>query len=135
MLAARIWDAINDPLMGMIADKSKVTKLGKMKKYILYGIAPIAILTVLLYMSPDLPKTELMIYAAVTYVLWGMTYTLADVPFWGLPNLMTPGAEERGYVISYTKNLNSIGSALPEVLFLVAGFTLPTLLGATGVTL
>lgn len=133
MLAARIWDAINDPLMGMIADKSKATKLGKMKKYILYGIAPIAILTVLLYMSPDLPKTELMIYAAVTYVLWGMAYTLADVPFWGLPNLMTPGAEERGYVISYTKNLNSIGSALPEVLFLVAGFTLPTLLGSTGV--
>ncbi|MBQ6873970.1 MAG: MFS transporter [Clostridia bacterium] len=133
MLAARLWDAINDPLMGMIADKSKATKLGKMKKYILYGIAPIAILTVLLYMSPDLPKTELMIYAAVTYVLWGMTYTLADVPFWGLPNLMTPGAEERGYVISYTKNLNSIGSALPEVLFLVAGFTLPTLLGSTGV--
>lgn len=133
MLAARIWDAINDPLMGMIADKRKATKLGKMKKYILYGIAPIAILTVLLYMSPDLPKTELMIYAAVTYVLWGMAYTLADVPFWGLPNLMTPGAEERGYVISYTKNLNSIGSALPEVLFLVAGFTLPTLLGSTGV--
>ena len=133
MLAARLWDAINDPLMGMIADKSKATKLGKMKKYILYGIAPIAILTVLLYMSPDLPKTELMIYAAVTYVLWGMAYTLADVPFWGLPNLMTPGAEERGYVISYTKNLNSIGSALPEVLFLVAGFTLPTLLGSTGV--
>ncbi len=133
MLAARLWDAINDPLMGIIADKSKATKLGKMKKYILYGIAPIAILTVLLYMSPDLPKTELMIYAAVTYVLWGMAYTLADVPFWGLPNLMTPGAEERGYVISYTKNLNSIGSALPEVLFLVAGFTLPTLLGSTGV--
>ena len=133
MLAARLWDAINDPLMGMIADKRKATKLGKMKKYILYGIAPIAILTVLLYMSPDLPKTELMIYAAVTYVLWGMAYTLADVPFWGLPNLMTPGAEERGYVISYTKNLNSIGSALPEVLFLVAGFTLPTLLGSTGV--
>ena len=132
MLLARVWDAINDPLMGIIADKAN-PKHGKMKSYILYGIAPIAILTVLLYMSPDLPKTELMIYAAVTYVLWGMCYTLADVPFWGIPNLMTPNADERGYVISYTKNLNSIGSALPEVLFLVAGFTLPTLLGSTGI--
>lgn len=132
MLLARVWDAINDPLMGIVADKAN-PKHGKMKSYILYGIAPIAILTVLLYISPDLPKTELMIYAAVTYILWGMCYTLADVPFWGIPNLMTPNADERGYVISYTKNLNSIGSALPEVLFLVAGFTLPTLLGSTGI--
>ena len=132
MLLARVWDAINDPLMGMIADKSNLKK-GKMKPYILYGVLPVAILTVGLYLSPELPQTELMIYAAVTYVLWGMCYTLADVPFWGLPNLMTPNADERGYVISYTKNLNSIGSALPEVLFLVAGFTLPTLLGSTGI--
>ncbi len=132
MLLARVWDAINDPLMGIVADKAN-PKHGKMKSYILYGVAPIAILTVLLYISPDLPKTELMIYAAVTYILWGMCYTLADVPFWGIPNLMTPNADERGYVISYTKNLNSIGSALPEVLFLVAGFTLPTLLGSTGI--
>ncbi len=132
MLLARVWDAINDPLMGIIADKSNL-KRGKMKPYILYGVIPVAILTVGLYLSPELPKTELMIYAAVTYILWGMCYTLADVPFWGLPNLMTPNADERGYVISYTKNLNSIGSALPEVLFLVAGFTLPTLLGSTGI--
>ena len=132
MLLARVWDAINDPLMGMIADKRN-PKRGKMKPYILYGVLPVSILTVMLYISPELPQTELMVYAAVTYVLWGMCYTLADVPFWGLPNLMTPNADERGYVISYTKNLNSIGSALPEVLFLVAGFTLPTLLGSTGI--
>ena len=132
MLLARVWDAVNDPLMGMIADKSN-PKRGKMKPYILYSALPVAILTVCLYLSPELPKTELMIYAAITYVLWGMCNTLADVPFWGLPNLMTPNADERGYVISYTKNLNSIGSALPEVLFLVAGFTLPTLLGSTGI--
>lgn len=132
MLAARIWDAINDPLMGMIADRRQPTKLGKMKKYILYAVPPIAVLTLLMYYAPDMSTTSLMIYAAVTYILWGMAYTMADVPFWGLPNLMTPSAEERGYVISYTKNLNGIGSALPEVLFLVAGFTLPALLGTTG---
>lgn len=124
MLLARVWDAINDPLMGMLADKRN-SKRGKLKPYILYAIVPIAILSVLMYLSPDLPQKSLMIYAAVVYVLWGMSYTLADVPFWGIPNLMTPNAEERGYVISYTKNLNSIGSALPEVFFLVAGLALP----------
>lgn len=133
MLAARIWDAINDPLMGMIADRRQPTKRGKMKKYILYAVPLIAVLTMFLYYAPDMDKTPLMIYAAVTYTLWGMAYTMADVPFWGIPNLMTPNAEERGYVISYTKNLNGIGSALPEVLFLVAGFTLPGLLGTTGI--
>lgn len=133
MLGARIWDAINDPLMGMIADRRQPTKRGKMKKYIIYAVPPIAVLTMLMYYAPDMDKTALMVYAAVTYILWGMAYTMADVPFWGLPNLMTGGAEERGYVISYTKNLNGIGSALPEVLFLVAGFTLPALLGTTGI--
>lgn len=124
MLLARVWDAINDPIMGMIVDR-KTTKLGKMKPYILYAVVPIGILTVLMYLSPDLSQKQLMIYSAIVYVAWGMLYTMADVPFWGLPNVMTPNAEERGYVISYTKNFNSVGSALPEVLFLVAGFVLP----------
>lgn len=124
MLLARVWDAINDPIMGMIVDR-RTTKFGKMKPYILYAVVPIGILTVLMYLSPDLSQKQLMIYSAIVYVAWGMLYTMADVPFWGLPNVMTPNAEERGYVISYTKNFNSVGSALPEVLFLVAGFVLP----------
>ena len=124
MLLARVWDAINDPLWGMIVDR-RTTKLGKLKPYILYAVIPIGILTVLMYLSPDLSQKQLMIYSAIVYVAWGMLYTMADVPFWGIPNVMTGDAEERGYVISYTKNFNSVGSALPEVLFLVAGFILP----------
>lgn len=124
MLLARVWDAINDPLWGMIVDR-RTSKLGKLKPYIIYAVIPIGLLTVLMYLSPDLSQKQLMIYSAIVYVAWGMLYTMADVPFWGIPNVMTPNAEERGYVISYTKNYNSVGSALPEVLFLVAGFILP----------
>ena len=133
MLLARVWDAINDPLMGLLADRREPTKRGKMKKYILYASAPIAVLTLLMYASPDLDKAPLIVFSAFIYVLWGMAYTMADVPFWSIPNVMTPHAEERGYVISFTKNLNGIGSAIPEILFLVAGFTLPKLLTSTGV--
>ncbi|MBR2413041.1 MAG: MFS transporter [Clostridia bacterium] len=132
MLLARVWDAINDPLMGIIADRREPTKRGKMKKYILYAAIPIAVLTLLMYASPDMEVMPLMIFTAFVYIFWGMSYTMADVPFWSIPNFMTPHAEERGYVISFTKNLNGIGSAVPEVLFLVAGFTLPSLLGTTG---
>ena len=128
MLLARVWDAINDPLMGIIVDRH-TTKRGKMKPYILYASIPIAVLTVLMYFSPDLPKTQLMIYAAVVYVLWGMIYTMADVPFWSLPNVLTPDAQERGSTISLGRTFNGVGSAVPEVLFLVIGLTLPRILG------
>lgn len=130
MLLARVWDAINDPLMGIIVDR-RTTKRGKMKPYILYAALPIAVLTVLMYFSPNLPKTQLMIYAAVVYVAWGMIYTMADVPFWSLPNVLTPNAEERGSVISLGRTFNGVGSAVPEVLFLVIGLTLPKILGTS----
>lgn len=130
MLLARVWDAINDPLMGIIVDRH-TTKRGKMRPYILYASIPIAVLTVLMYFSPDLPKTQLMIYAAVVYVLWGMIYTMADVPFWSLPNVLTPDAQERGSTISLGRTFNGVGSAVPEVLFLVIGLTLPRILGVS----
>ena len=121
MLLARVWDAINDPLMGMIVDRSNL-KSGKMLPFIRFALIPIAIVTFLMYMSPNLDKTEMMIYSAIVYVAWGMIYTIGDVSFWGLPNVMTPDSEERSSVISVSKIFNSIGSAVPEVLFLVVGF-------------
>lgn len=128
MLLARVWDAINDPLMGVIVDRH-TTKRGKMKPYIIYAAAPIAILTVLMYYSPNISKTALMAYTAIVYVLWGMIYTMADVPFWSLPNVLTPNNEERSSTISFARTLNGVGSAVPEVLFLVIGFILPKILG------
>lgn len=120
MLLARVWDAINDPLMGMIVDRSNL-KSGKMKPFIRFALIPIAIMTILMYLSPNLDKTEMMVYSAFVYVVWGMIYTVGDVAFWGLPNVMTPDSEERSSVISVSKIFNSIGSAVPEVLFLVIG--------------
>lgn len=123
MLLARVWDAINDPLMGMIVDRSNL-KSGKMLPFIRWALIPIAVVTLLMYLSPNLPKTQLMIYSAIVYVAWGMIYTVGDVSFWGLPNVMTPDSEERSSVISVSKIFNSIGSAVPEVLFLVVGFAI-----------
>lgn len=123
MLLARVWDAINDPMMGMIVDRTQ-TKKGKMRPYILYALIPIGVMTILMYLSPDLPKKELSIYSAIVYVAWGMIYTVGDVSFWGLPNVMTPDSKERSSVISISKIFNSIGSAVPEVLFLIVGLVL-----------
>ena len=133
MLLARVWDAINDPLMGMIVDRSNL-KSGKMLPFIRWALIPIAVVTLLMYLSPNLPKTQLMIYSAIVYVAWGMIYTVGDVSFWGLPNVMTPDSEERSSVISVSKIFNSIGSAVPEVLFLVVGFIIASWAESSNVT-
>ncbi len=128
MLLARLWDAINDPMMGMIVDRT-TTRWGKMKPYILWAVVPIAVLSFLMFYIPEgFSKTQLMVYAGFVYVLWGMTYTIADVPFWSLPNVMTPNPDERGKVISVGKTVNGVGSALPMLIFAVLGFVVPKLL-------
>lgn len=124
MLLARVWDAVNDPIMGYIVDRTNL-KMGKMRPYLLFTPIPIAILTVLLFYSPDLSGAQLMIYAAVTYVAWGMIYTASDVPFWSLPNIMTPNPDERGSIISKARTANGVGSAVPMAIFMLLGFVLP----------
>lgn len=124
MLFARIWDAINDPIMGYIMDRAH-PKRGKMRPYLLYTPIPIAILTVLLFYAPNLSGVSLMVYASATYVLWGMIYTSSDVPFWSLPNAMTPNPAERGDIISKGRTANGVGSAVPMAFFMVLGFILP----------
>lgn len=126
MLLARIWDAVNDPIMGYIMDRAN-PKRGKMKPYLIYTPIPIAVLTVLLFFAPNISDSGKMIYAAITYVAWGMIYTASDVPFWSLPNAMTPNADERGNIISKARTANGVGSAVPTVFFMLLGFILPKL--------
>lgn len=134
MFLARIWDAINDPLMGMIMDAHE-PKHGKMLTYIIATPIPIALLTLSLFYAPDISMTAKMIYASVTYVLWGMIYTMSDVPFWSLPNAMTPNPSERGSILSIARTTNGIGSAVPMAIFMILGFVLPSLTGLSGLAL
>lgn len=124
MLLARVWDAVNDPMMGIIADRY-TTKWGKYKPYVLFTPIPVAILTFLMFYVPEgFSQTQMMIYAAVTYTLWGMIYTVSDVPFWSLPNAMTPDAKERANVISFSRTLNGVGSAVPMAIYFVLSWVL-----------
>lgn len=134
MLLARVWDAVNDPIMGMIMDSSN-PKGGKMRPYIAVTPIPIAILTFLLFFAPNISATGKMAYAAITYVLWGMIYTMSDVPFWSLPNVMTPDPDERGSLISIARTTNGIGSAVPMAIFMALGFILPSVTDLSGLEL
>ncbi|MCL2615490.1 MAG: MFS transporter [Dehalococcoidia bacterium] len=134
MLCARIWDAVNDPIMGMIIDRNSL-KSGKMKPYIKMAVLPVAVLTLLIFCAPDLPMGLKMVYAVITYVLWGMTYTITDVPFWSLPNIMTPKPEERGKLLSFATAVNGVGVAVPAALFMGLGYLLPKLISQGGLEL
>lgn len=125
MLIARIWDAVYDPFIGMAMDR-KSTKWGRMKPYPLITAIPIAVLTILMFVNPGFDTKNqsigLYVFVAVSYVLWGMVYSISDVPFWSLPNVMTPDPKERGVLISHAKTIGGIGSAVTVALPIIVGF-------------
>ena len=86
--------------MGMIVDRTR-TKWGKMRPYLLFSPIPIAITTILLFWAPGFASSGAKIaYAAVTYILWGVMFTIQDVPFWGLSAVITPNEQERTSFLS-----------------------------------
>ncbi|MDR2753513.1 MAG: glycoside-pentoside-hexuronide (GPH):cation symporter [Oscillospiraceae bacterium] len=118
MLLARVWDAVNDPLMGIFMDHAQ-PKRGKMRPYLYIFPIPVALMTVLLFQVPNTTPGLKMVFSAVVYTLWGMIYTAADIPFWSLPNAMTPKEGERGQLISLARLFNSVGAALPIALMML----------------
>ena len=80
MVAFRVFDALNDPIMGTIVDNTK-TKWGKFKPWILFGMITSGLLTILLFHNFNIRGTWYIVLFAVTYLLWGMAYNLAPLVF------------------------------------------------------
>jgi len=132
-LITRVMDAVTDPIMGMIVDRGNL-KGGKMLPFVRYSWPFIAVLTFFLFFAPaGITGTQAMIYATITFVLWSIAYTITDVPFWALPNLMTPNPEERSSLLSLATVTNGVGGAVPMALFMGLGFILPLMTDQDGV--
>ncbi len=93
-LVARLWDAVNDPAMGMIVDNTR-SKFGKFRPWIFIGTVINAIVLVCLFRKPDLEGLPLYAYFSIAYILWGMTYTIMDIPYWSMIPALTSDKEER----------------------------------------
>ena len=95
MVVSRVWDAINDPMMGVIVDKRKRSKDGKFRPYLKYMGIPLGIFTILTFLViPNMPQNMRLPYAYVTYIGFGMAYTAINIPYgmfiavYAIPNPM-----------------------------------------------
>ncbi len=109
-LVAKVWDAVNDPILGVIIDRSK-PKRGKFLPWIRWSIIPIAITTVLIFAMPASISLEMkIVWAIVAYLLWDLTYTLTDAPIFALTTAMTENIQERTVIISIGRVGGMIGT-------------------------
>ena len=115
MLGTRIFDALNDPIMGSIVDKTR-TKWGKCRPYLKWMAVPIAIMTIACFLPVFQEKaSSTFIIIAIIYVLWSVAYTVADAPYWGLSTCMTNDTVVRGNMLTVTRLLCTLGAGIVTV--------------------
>ncbi len=115
MLATRIFDAFNDPIMGSVVDKTR-TKWGKCRPYLKWMAIPIGITTILCFLP--IYEAEAMssfFIIAVVYVIWSMVYTVADVPYWGLSTCLTNDTTVRGNILTVARLACTLGAGIVTV--------------------
>ena len=113
---ARIWDGINDPMMGTIVDNTH-TKMGKYRPWILRGSMLNAIVLVFLFSNPlKLTGVALCAYVAIAYVAWGMTNTMADIPYWSMVPSFTSDPKERSLISTLARTFSGIGQGAVSIL-------------------
>ncbi len=115
MLFARIYDALNDPIMGSIVDRTR-TRWGKCRPYMKWMALPIAFITIICFL-PWYPKSPGGFAAiSVMYVIWGMVYTVADVPYWALSTAMSNDTYRRGNLLTIARLFCTAGAGIVTVI-------------------
>lgn len=108
IVAARIFDALNDPIMGVIVDNTK-TKYGKFKPWIAFGTLTSGIMTILLFTDFGLTGNSFIIVFGIFYVLWGLAYTTNDISYWSMLPALSQDQKEREKIGSFAKICANIG--------------------------
>lgn len=110
-LVARLWDAVNDPMMGWMVDNTR-TKYGKFRPWILIGTLINSVVVLCLFWNPvgHMSETAVYVYCAVFYILWGMSYTIMDIPYWSMIPAFSSDSKVRDQM-----------SAIPRIGALIGG--------------
>ena len=131
LMAARVFDAFNDPIMGVLVAKTK-TRWGKFRPWLLVGTVTNAVVLYLMFtIPPELNGAGLVAYASVTYILWGMTYTMMDIPFWSMIPAFTEAGKEREGLSAFARSCAGVGSALVSIVTVMSVAALGKAFGGT----
>ncbi|MDF1548500.1 MAG: MFS transporter [Bacteroidales bacterium] len=115
-LVTRIWDTANDPIMGVICDRTN-SRYGKFRPYLLWIAVPFGIIGVILFTTPDFGLTGKLVYAYITYTLMMMAYTAINVPYASLLGVMSGNSDDRTALASYRMVFAFGGSLLVVAIF------------------
>ena len=124
LMIARVFDALNDPFMGVIVAKTR-TRWGRFRPWILTGTVLNALVLYALFAAPDLSQAGMMVYFSIVYILWGVTYTMMDIPYWSMIPAVTSTPADRENLSVVGRTCAGVGAAL------IAMFTM-LLVGALG---
>lgn len=118
-ICARVWDAVNDPIMGRICDTVKTTKYGRYRPWFRRVALPLAILSILMFtkwpgLGGELNYTATCIYATITYILWGMCYTVLQIPYGSLASVVTTDVHERNK-LSVWRAMGAAAGSIPVI--------------------
>ncbi len=134
LLIARVFDAFNDPIMGVVVAKTH-TRWGRFRPWLLIGtITNAVVLFAMFACPPSLDAKGLVAYAAVTYILWGVTYTMMDIPYWSMIPAFTKGGKEREGLTTLARSCAGVGSALVTIFTVKFVQTLGNRFAGTGVS-
>ena len=126
MLIARIWDAVNDPMMGMVEDRTR-TRWGKFRPWLMIGPPFLAIFNLLTFTAFPLTGATKAIVCGICYIFAGMAYTVVQVAINGLVNRITNDSQAKMNVIAIAQIANQIGQVIiaavlmPVILHFSAG--------------
>lgn len=128
---ARVWDAINDPIWGAFVDTRKQHKHGKFLPYMRWGSIPMAVFGALMFLKiPGLSEHQYLIYAYVTYIGYGMMYTVVNIPYGSLACVVTTDEQERSALSMYRSVGAGIGGLPGQILLPL--FVYSTVITETG---
>jgi sugar (glycoside-pentoside-hexuronide) transporter len=99
-LVARVWDAVNDPIMGYLADHTR-TRWGRFRPYVFFGALPLNLIMLACFFVPDFSPTAKVVYAYITYILHGMIFTAVGLPYSSISAVMTQDQQERAVISTY----------------------------------
>ena len=119
LMIARVFDAANDPFMGVVVAKTN-SRWGKFRPWLFTGTILNAFVLYALFAAPAVSGKALMIYFAVMYILWGVTYTMMDIPFWSMIPAVTSTTKERENLSVVGRTCAGVGYALINVFTVMA---------------